>query len=172
MTEAENLANEYFDNQCEHSYADTIEQLREDVVSAWLNGYAKGETDEKFRTKQIVTKTEASLLSENKKLTKANNTLIKDVFNANERISKLKSENIQLKIENEELKERLVDEESLVNENYRIAKQLNELKAQIEKMKCCENCEHQYEGQYHNGFKCKDHYKEEVCESYEWELKE
>lgn len=45
-----------------------------------------------------------------------------------------------------------------------------ELEAQIEKMKCCGNCLHQYEGQYHNGFRCKDHYKEEVCESYEWEL--
>ena len=45
-----------------------------------------------------------------------------------------------------------------------------DLKQQIEKMKCCGNCKHQYEGQYHNGFRCKDHYKEEVCES--WELAE
>lgn len=51
-----------------------------------------------------------------------------------------------------------------------ICKENAELKSQIEKMKCCGNCKHQYEGQYHNGFRCKDHYKEEVCESYEWEL--
>lgn len=54
----------------------------------------------------------------------------------------------------------------------RDSRRIAELEAQIEKMKCCGNCKHQYEGQYHNGFKCKDHYKEEVCESYEWELAE
>ena len=51
-------------------------------------------------------------------------------------------------------------------------KYTKELEAQIEKMKCCGNCKHQYEGQYHDGFRCKDHYKEDVCESYEWELAE
>ena len=63
----------------------------------------------------------------------------------------------------EELKERLVDEESLVNENYRIAKQIEELKTQIEKMKKCENCEHwHYENGDtwcelpHNGANCND----------------
>ena len=46
----------------------------------------------------------------------------------------------------------------------------DQLKAQIEKMKCCGNCQHQYEGVYHNGFRCKDHASEEVCEGWELEL--
>ena len=61
MSEVEELANKYFEEQCEHTYADTVEQLKEDVVTAFLQGYAKGETDEKFRTKQVVTKDMAEL---------------------------------------------------------------------------------------------------------------
>lgn len=101
MTEVEELANKYFEEQCEHTYADTLEELKEDVVTAFLQGYAKGETDEKFRTKQVVTKDMA------------------------------------------------------------------ELKTLIEKMKCCGNCIHCYEGAYHNGYRCKDHARESVCDNWE-----
>ena len=101
MSEVEELANKYFEEQCEHTYADTVEQLKEDVVAAFLGGYAKGETVEKFRTKQVVTKDMA------------------------------------------------------------------ELKTLIEKMKCCGNCIHSYEGAYHNGYRCKDHARESVCDNWE-----
>ena len=101
MTEVEELANKYFDEECQHSYADNEEQLREDVVPAYIKGYEKGESDEKFRTKQVVTKDMA------------------------------------------------------------------ELKTLIEKMKCCGNCIHCYEGDYHNGYRCKDHARESVCDNWE-----
>ncbi|MCR5284879.1 MAG: hypothetical protein K6D95_04720 [Treponema sp.] len=42
-----------------------------------------------------------------------------------------------------------------------------ELQEQIEKMKCCGNCIHCYEGAYHNGYRCKDHAKESVCDNWE-----
>ena len=70
MSEVEELANKYFEEQCEHTYADTLEELKEDVVTAFLQGYAKGETDEKFRTKQVVTKDMAELTKENEELKK------------------------------------------------------------------------------------------------------
>ena len=41
MSEVEELANKYFDEECPHSYADNEEQLREDVVSAYIKGYEK-----------------------------------------------------------------------------------------------------------------------------------
>lgn len=68
MSEVEELANKYFEEQCEHTYADTLEELREDVVAAFLQGYAKGETDEKFRTKQVVTKDMAELKAQIEKM--------------------------------------------------------------------------------------------------------
>ena len=36
------LANKYFDEECLHSYADNEEQLKEDVVSAFLKGLKIG----------------------------------------------------------------------------------------------------------------------------------
>jgi len=38
----EEMAEEYFENECLHSYADTEEQLREDVVAAFLAGLKAG----------------------------------------------------------------------------------------------------------------------------------
>ena len=46
-------------------------------------------------------------------------------------------------------------------------KRIAELEAQIEKMKCCGNCIHCYEGAYHNGYRCKDHARESVCDNWE-----
>ena len=46
-------------------------------------------------------------------------------------------------------------------------KRIAELEAQIEKMKCCGNCIHLYEGTYHNGYRCKDHARESVCDNWE-----
>ena len=70
MTEVEELANKYFDEECQHSYADNEEQLREDVVPAYIKGYEKGEADEKLRTRQVVTKDMAELIKENEELKK------------------------------------------------------------------------------------------------------
>jgi hypothetical protein len=44
---------------------------------------------------------------------------------------------------------------------------VKELEAQIEKMKCCGNCIHCYEGAYHNGYRCKDNARESVCDNWE-----
>lgn len=38
----EELAEEYFENKCLHSYADTEEELKEDVVPAFLAGLEEG----------------------------------------------------------------------------------------------------------------------------------
>ena len=38
----EEMAEEYFDNECPHSYADNSEQLKEDVVQAFLAGLKAG----------------------------------------------------------------------------------------------------------------------------------
>jgi hypothetical protein len=48
-----------------------------------------------------------------------------------------------------------------------ICKNLAELEKQNEKMKCCGNCIHCYEGAYHNGYRCKDHARESVCDNWE-----
>ena len=47
-------------------------------------------------------------------------------------------------------------------------KRIAELEVQIKKMKCCGNCIHCYEGAYHNGYRCKDHARESVCDNWEW----
>lgn len=70
MSEVEELANKYFDEECQHSYADNEEQLREDVVPAYIKGYEKGEADEKLRTKQAVSKDMTKLIKENEELKK------------------------------------------------------------------------------------------------------
>lgn len=92
---------------------------------------------------------------------------------------KLANADYQLEGRDLEIKELQKENENLrsvaefqQSSNMKRGFEIKELKKQIEKMKCCGNCLHQYEGQYHNGFKCKDHYKEEVYESYEWELAE
>ncbi len=41
MTDEE-MAEEYFESECFHSYADTEEQLKEDVVAAFLAGLKAG----------------------------------------------------------------------------------------------------------------------------------
>ena len=58
----------------------------------------------------------------------------------------------------------------LDNVNAEMLKRFNrlaELEEQIEKMKCCGNCIHCYEGAYHNGYRCKDHARESVCDNWE-----
>ena len=37
----------------------------------------------------------------------------------------------------------------LGSENWKLEKENKQLKAQIEKMKCCENCKHSYHDRYH-----------------------
>jgi hypothetical protein len=39
------LANKYFDEECKHSYADNEEQLKEDVISAFLKGLEIGKEE-------------------------------------------------------------------------------------------------------------------------------
>lgn len=53
------------------------------------------------------------------------------------------------------------------NHYAELEKENKKLKAQIEKMKCCGNCIHCYEGAYHNGYRCKDHARESVCDNWE-----
>ena len=40
--DAEEMAEEYFNSECLHSYADTEEELKEDVVAAFLAGLKAG----------------------------------------------------------------------------------------------------------------------------------
>lgn len=80
MSKVEQLAQEQF-NTFRNRLCEILSEIEEEHKSAFIEGYAKGETDEKFRTKQVVTSHIADLEKENA-----------------------------------------------------------ELKAQVEKMKCCENC--------------------------------
>lgn len=73
----------------------------------------------------------------------------------------------ELKAENDRLAQHIVD---LQKDKGQLTDKVKELKDQIEKMKCCGNCLHQYEGSYKNGIRCKDHLDEEVCS--DWELLE
>lgn len=62
MSEVEQLAKEHF--RCSGSQseiANFIENYEENIETAYIAGYAKGETDEKFRTKQVVTKDTAEV---------------------------------------------------------------------------------------------------------------
>lgn len=45
----------------------------------------------------------------------------------------------------------------------------DKLEKQIEKMKCCGNCIHQYEGKTEDGVRCKDHYPDSVCKHWEYD---
>lgn len=40
---------------------------------------------------------------------------------------------------------------------------------QIEKMKCCGNCIHQYERKIEDGVRCKDHYSDSVCSHWKYD---
>ena len=80
MSKVEQLAQEQF-NTFRNRLCEILSEIEEEHKSAFIEGYAKGETDEKFRTKQVVTSHIADLEKENA-----------------------------------------------------------ELKAQVEKMKCCQNC--------------------------------
>ena len=44
----EQKAEEYFETECPHSYADTEEQLKEDVVEAFQKGYHECEKDHEW----------------------------------------------------------------------------------------------------------------------------
>jgi predicted nucleic acid-binding Zn-ribbon protein len=61
-------------------------------------------------------------------------------------------------------------EDKLANADYQLEgrdNEIRELKEQIEKMKCCGNCIHCYGGAYHNGYRCKDHARESICDNWE-----
>lgn len=55
----------------------------------------------------------------------------------------------------------------LTNLKTELESKVAELEKQIEKMKCCGNCKHCYEGKVEQGGRCKDHYSDSVCENYE-----
>ena len=48
MTDEE-MAEEYFDKECLHSYADNEEQLREDIIAAFLAGLKAGRPQKENR---------------------------------------------------------------------------------------------------------------------------
>jgi hypothetical protein len=67
MSEVEQLAQEQF-NTFKNRLCEILSEIEEEYKSVFIQGYAKGETDEKFRTKQVVTRHIAELEKENAKL--------------------------------------------------------------------------------------------------------
>lgn len=67
MSKVEQLAQEQF-NTFRNRFCEIISEVAEEHRSAFMQGYAKGETDEKFRTKQVVTSHIADLEKENTEL--------------------------------------------------------------------------------------------------------
>ena len=61
MSEVEQLAQEQF-NTFKNRLCEILCEIEEEQKSAFMQGYAKGETDEKFRTKQVVTKDSAEVI--------------------------------------------------------------------------------------------------------------
>lgn len=53
MSEVEQLAQEQF-KTFRNRLCDILSEIEEEHKPAFMQGYAKGETDEKFRTKQVV----------------------------------------------------------------------------------------------------------------------
>lgn len=53
MSEVERLAQEQF-NTFRNRFCEILSEIEEEHKSAFMQGYAKGETDEKFRTKQEI----------------------------------------------------------------------------------------------------------------------
>lgn len=60
MSEVEQLAQEQF-NTFRDRFCEMISEIADAYRSAFIQGYAKGETDEKFRTKQVVTSDSAEV---------------------------------------------------------------------------------------------------------------
>ena len=90
---------------------------------------------------------------------------------AGKRITELEKENTELRDNYDQFKASAIPEiERLQKEKCELLGIIQEKDKVIEKMKCCGNCQHQYEGSYKNGIRCKDHLDEEVCD--DWELKE
>jgi hypothetical protein len=69
MSEVEQLAQEQF-NTFKNRLCEILSEIEEEYKSVFIQGYAKGETDEKFRTKQVVTRHIAELEKENAELKK------------------------------------------------------------------------------------------------------
>lgn len=85
MTEVEQLAQEQF-NTFRNRFCEMISEIAEEYRSAFIQGYAKGETDEKFRTKQVIKYD-------------YNNEVAKEYTTLQERIAELEKENAELKEE-------------------------------------------------------------------------
>lgn len=67
MSVVEQLAQEQF-NTFKNRLCEILCEIEEEHKSAFMQGYAKGETDEKFRTKQVVTSHIVNLEKENEML--------------------------------------------------------------------------------------------------------
>ena len=74
MSEVEQLAQEQF-NTFKTRLCEILCEIEEEHKSAFIQGYAKGETDEKFRTVQVVSKHFVDLEKENTELKKRNGEL-------------------------------------------------------------------------------------------------
>lgn len=66
-----------------------------------------------------------------------------------------------------QIRKKEYQEENYLNKIDHKEEVIKTLQAMIEKMKCCGNCIHCYEGAYHNGYRCKDHARESVCDNWE-----
>lgn len=61
MSVVEQFAQEQF-NTFRNRLCEMLSEIEEEHKSAFMQGYAKGETDEKFRTKQVVTSDNAEVI--------------------------------------------------------------------------------------------------------------
>lgn len=74
MSEVEQLAQEQF-NTFKTRLCEILSEIEEEHKSAFIQGYAKGETDEMFRTTQVISKHFVDLEKENKALKEENEKL-------------------------------------------------------------------------------------------------
>ena len=63
MSEVEQLAQEQFKFSFRNRLCEMLSEIEAEHISAFMQGYAKGETDEKFRTKQVVISDSAEVVS-------------------------------------------------------------------------------------------------------------
>jgi small-conductance mechanosensitive channel len=119
MSEVEQLAQEQF-NTFKNRLCEILSEIEEEHKSAFMQGYAKGETDEKFRTKQVIKYD-------------YNNEVAKEYTTLREEIAKLEEENTKLKADYKSLYE-LREEE-----NKDASKKITELKDNLNDISNAEN---------------------------------
>lgn len=102
MSEVEQLAQEQF-NTFKTRLCEILCEIEEEHKSAFIQGYAKGETDEKFRTVQVVSKHFVDLEKENAELKDKLNNLSNVAAVRLANWQRYEKENTELKKRNGEL---------------------------------------------------------------------